>query len=143
VIKVEIAVDSKSFNEAVIEAVKALDLVPKSTLTGRTISLDEFRKKYCGGKSRDWLKSRSFTHLSQILYKTFILAMDQDSSFLKDQQPSGWRNTEKRLSGMVRKQNKKTDWLTVVFCVVMFPTWAILLSVLCYNFWSWVISIAH
>jgi hypothetical protein len=60
VIKVEIAVDNKSFNEAVIEAVKALDLVPKSTLTGRTISLDEFRKKYCGGKSKDWVKEQIF-----------------------------------------------------------------------------------
>lgn len=29
-------------------------------LTGRTISLDEFRKDYCGGKSVNWVKKEIF-----------------------------------------------------------------------------------
>lgn len=29
-------------------------------LTGRTISLDEFRKNYCGGRSANWVKEHIF-----------------------------------------------------------------------------------
>lgn len=39
-----------------------LEMRPKleDELTGRTIKLDEFRKKYCGGKSPEWVRTFIF-----------------------------------------------------------------------------------
>ena len=43
-----------------------MGLVPKSTLVGRSIGIDEFRKKYCGGRSRAWVKEEIFINSSLI-----------------------------------------------------------------------------
>lgn len=43
--------------EAVVDKVIAQKhLVPESSLQGRTIGIEEFRHKYCGGKSSTWVR---------------------------------------------------------------------------------------
>ncbi|WEV51641.1 DUF771 domain-containing protein [Lactobacillus sp. ESL0731] len=39
------------------EFAKELHLVPEDDLMGKTIGIDEFRKKYCGGKHAEWVRT--------------------------------------------------------------------------------------
>ena len=56
----EIIIPPEQLKKAIKEAVIDMGLVPKSTLVGRSIGIDEFRKKYCGGRSRAWVKEEIF-----------------------------------------------------------------------------------
>lgn len=56
----EIVIPPDQLNEAITSAVIKLDLVPRNLLIGKTIDLDEFRKKYCGGRSKQWVKQEIF-----------------------------------------------------------------------------------
>lgn len=47
----ELLIDDKAINLAVLEAVDSLGLIPKEDAIGRTIDINEFRRKYCGGTS--------------------------------------------------------------------------------------------
>lgn len=44
----ELLIDDKAINSAVLEAVDSLGLIPKEDAIGRTIDINEFRRKYCG-----------------------------------------------------------------------------------------------
>lgn len=52
----ELLIDDKAINSAVLEAVDSLGLIPKEDAIGRTIDINEFRRKYCGGKSAPWVR---------------------------------------------------------------------------------------
>lgn len=43
-------------------------LFPKveEDLTGQTISIEDFRKKYCGGKSSEWVRTKIFDRYPEI-----------------------------------------------------------------------------
>ena len=56
----EIIIPPEQLKKAIKEAVIDMGLVPKSTLVGRSIGIDEFRKKYCGGRSMAWVKEEIF-----------------------------------------------------------------------------------
>lgn len=56
----QVVIPPDQLDEAIQKAVIKLDLVPRHTLMGQTISLDEFRKKYCGGRSKQWVKQEIF-----------------------------------------------------------------------------------
>ena len=58
----ELLIDDKAINSAVLEAVDSLGLIPKEDAIGRTIDINQFRRKYCGGKSAPW--AVSYTHLT-------------------------------------------------------------------------------
>lgn len=47
-------------DEAVADAVRGMGLVPKEQLKGVTLDIDKFRKKYCGGKAPDWVRTFIF-----------------------------------------------------------------------------------
>ena len=47
----ELLIDDKAIKSAVLDAVDSLGLIPKEDAIGRTIDINEFRRKYCGGKS--------------------------------------------------------------------------------------------
>lgn len=46
--------------QTIEKTVIEMDLVPRSNLLGKTIDLEEFRKKYCGGRSKAWVKEEIF-----------------------------------------------------------------------------------
>lgn len=56
----QVVIPPDQLNEAIQKAVIKLDLVPRNSLIGKTIDLDEFRKKYCGGRSKQWVKQEIF-----------------------------------------------------------------------------------
>ena len=56
----QVVIPPDQLEEAIQKAVIKLDLVPRNTLMGQTINLDEFRKKYCGGRSKQWVKQEIF-----------------------------------------------------------------------------------
>lgn len=58
----EIKIPEEEIRREVQRIVVDLNLVPKRDVVGKTIDLEEFRKKYCGGRSKAWVKQ-------EILYK--------------------------------------------------------------------------
>lgn len=56
----ELKIDDNLIDKAVEDKVKSLGLIPKDQLFGKTIGIDEFRKNYCGGKSKLWVRTFIF-----------------------------------------------------------------------------------
>lgn len=51
-----------------MEIVKKMNLVPVDDLKGITWSIDEFRKKCCGGKSANWVRTFIFDKFPETDY---------------------------------------------------------------------------
>lgn len=51
-----IQIPQEMIDKAVYRTVERLHLVPADTIEGKTIGLDDFRKKYCASKAPDWVR---------------------------------------------------------------------------------------
>ncbi|MCR4912211.1 MAG: hypothetical protein K5983_00465 [Lactobacillus sp.] len=56
----EVIIPPEAIKQEIKKAVVELDLIPRSSTLGHTITLDDFRKKYCGGRSKAWVKEEIF-----------------------------------------------------------------------------------
>lgn len=58
----------EQITSAIREEIKKMNLVPKNDLKGITWTLDEFRKKCCGGKSPTWVRTFIFDEFPETDY---------------------------------------------------------------------------
>ncbi|WP_251547908.1 DUF771 domain-containing protein [Limosilactobacillus caecicola] len=65
----ELTLDDNLIHDQVAEAVKDFDLVPKESLRGLTWNINEFRKRCCGGKSANWVRTFIFDQFPEVLYE--------------------------------------------------------------------------
>ncbi|MDF7683490.1 DUF771 domain-containing protein [Lactobacillus sp. ESL0679] len=82
-----------------IEFAKEFHLVPEDSLTGRTIGIDEFAKKYCKPHGKDWVKAN-------ILYKF-------EPDWCQDIHPGpghGFTIFEKSAAKWMEEHRKEIDW---------------------------------
>lgn len=56
----QVVIDDELIDQSVKQSFKKLGFVPEQTLKGKTWSVEEFRKKCLGGKSRAWVKREIF-----------------------------------------------------------------------------------
>lgn len=66
--QLSIPIPDEQINSAVHEVVEKMNLVPKSDLQGITWTMDEFRKKCCGGKSPSWVRTFIFDRFPETNY---------------------------------------------------------------------------
>lgn len=62
-------IPDEPLKQAIINIVKKLDLVPRDQIRGKQIGIDEFRKKYCGGKSAAWVRTFIFDAFPETDFK--------------------------------------------------------------------------
>ncbi|MCD7138899.1 DUF771 domain-containing protein [Limosilactobacillus balticus] len=67
--QLSIPIPDEQINSAVMEIVKKMNLVPADDLKGITWSIDEFRKKCCGGKSANWVRTFIFDEFPETDYE--------------------------------------------------------------------------
>lgn len=64
----QISIPDEQLDSAVREVIKEMNLVPADDLKGRTWDIDEFRKKCCGGKSANWVRTFIFDEFPETDY---------------------------------------------------------------------------
>ncbi len=105
----ELLIDDKAINSAVLEAVDSLGLIPKEDAIGRTIDINEFRRKYCGGKSAPWVRLYIFDKFPETDFANggWVIAPHATSgvkkSIIFEYEASRWIEVHKReLTGAQR-----------------------------------------
>lgn len=93
-----LSVPDEQLNEAVMTAVKKLDLVPRESKRAKKISLDEFRKAYCFNHSKTWVRIFIFDEFPETAYQEGGWAMN----------PSG---KEPGIRGTWIYEEKAAKWL--------------------------------
>lgn len=63
-----IALEPSDVRSPVKTVIKELHLVPEDNLKGVTIGIDEFRRKYCGGKASEWVRTFVFDKYPETNY---------------------------------------------------------------------------
>ena len=66
--QISIPIPDEQISSAVMEIVKKMNLVPADDLKGITWDIDEFRKKCCGGKSANWVRTFIFDEFPETDY---------------------------------------------------------------------------
>lgn len=66
--QLSIPIPDEQISSAVMEIVKKMNLVPADDLKGITWDIDEFRKKCCGGKSANWVRTFIFDEFPETDY---------------------------------------------------------------------------
>lgn len=98
----ELLIDDKAINSAVLEAVDSLGLIPKEDAIGRTIDINEFRRKYCGGKSAPWVRLYIFDKFPETNFANggWVIAPHATSgvkkSIIFEYEASRWMQVHKR-----------------------------------------------
>lgn len=83
-----------------------VDKLFEDNMTGRTIGINEFRKKYCGGKSPDWVRTFIFDK-----YPEISLENDRGHGFVLHAR--GGQKTiiwEKAAAEWIDKHYRQIDW---------------------------------
>lgn len=84
----DLKIDDHLIDKAVEEKVKTLGLIPKDQLLGKTIGIDEFRKRYCGGKAKSWVRYFVFDQHPEVAYPE-----NKDGWVIAPRKTSGIRST--------------------------------------------------
>ncbi|MCC4397883.1 DUF771 domain-containing protein [Limosilactobacillus reuteri] len=66
--QLSIQISAEPISSAVREVIKEMNLVPADDLKEITWSIDEFRKKCCGGKSANWVRTFIFDEFPETDY---------------------------------------------------------------------------
>lgn len=61
-------INENALAEMIAKAVKEQRERLEEDLTGRTIGINEFRRKYCGGKSPEWVRTFVFDRYPEVDY---------------------------------------------------------------------------
>lgn len=65
---VSVEIPSDQISSVVRKEIEDMNLVPKNDLKGITWTIDEFRKKCCGGKSANWVRTFIFDRFPETDY---------------------------------------------------------------------------
>lgn len=86
------------------DTVKEMKPWLEEDLTGRTIGIDEFRKKYCGGKSTAWVRLFIFDEFSETDYS--------NGGFVINPHKQGSKTIifEKTAAEWMEENRRRIDW---------------------------------
>ncbi|WP_297819826.1 DUF771 domain-containing protein [uncultured Lactobacillus sp.] len=95
----QITIPREELKQAIVEIMDEMGFEPKKTNEGKTITLTQFKKKFCPGKSIDWIKE-------EIFYK-------YKPDFVADIHPGKGRQIriyEKEAARWMEKNKRKLPW---------------------------------
>lgn len=102
--KMKLQVEDKDIKNMLDELMEERDYQPAQTIEGRTISIDEFRKKYCGNRGREWVRVFIFDEFAETDY--------ENGGFVLNPRGQGARTIifEKPAAEWMEKNRRRIDW---------------------------------
>ena len=107
--------------------IKSLFDKEKEEVEGATINIDEFRKKYCGGKGKEWVRVFIFDEFSEIDFENgvlqLILVAERKQLFSEKTLKSGLKKTITVSTGMQvlknwRDKDEEENRLATCYCLL-------------------------
>lgn len=95
----QVTISKDELKQTIVEIMDEMGFVPKESIEGKTITLGQFKKKYCPGKSLDWIKTEIFYK-----YKPDFVANIHPGT------GSSFRIYEKQAANWMEKNKEKLPW---------------------------------